>query len=920
MDNTKNNNNETQSQYDENKYTIAVMGASGVGKTFFWASYFNSTFIKGESDNVPGITGNDDHIKRLIRTIFTNHEKVPGDDRITDISFKLDSKKMEIDLKDLKGGNTTDIKNWDENQILSMLQKADGILIFISAEDIVKNNLDKLLDENMAFIKAISKVRESQHGKWKNRADIPIWFIFTKGDKVDEDEDFLMKNIPALSKAANVKTDPSSLDFYDRLFEKGKNVKGFKVSAVGKKWEDEIIDAKVPEDAKEHNIVKAMDELFDAMYKARYEHNNRILKIASIGALILFVILCSANLSWQLGIIKNLEQNVNLAVSSSDFNSEAFNKTKMMIDSARNRFVFPEFLRDTDKINSLYNKTLEKYESFCYSKIAPNLDVDTNKVPTSEIASLLNDISNYLSNTDFNLINKEHYEKVNNIKWYFEAAKKLKEAKDKTDNSGDSAETSYNTLSRWILDVNEFPVTWLNELSVTTDKLVHLWSEKIQDFTVPNEYDKHIENAKSLLSNPKIPGEIKEFIKTNCLEKWENNKIALLQGEFNKIKSSLSDNSDVEESIKQIDEFSNKYPNLPNEINNQLKESKIQCLNVLVSNSISKSDVSIDDLRGLIQKYPEVTEELKEKIDSRIKQLIADETKPVLSNINESDSFDALNNSIVLCNDIIKKYPEVKGELDISIYSKLENINKKERENINRKISDKIAKESYQEAFNDANQEYSELNNTLSKYKKELGNRIDNIISENDNIKSHKLNEIDDSEYSYCKNKFNGKKAYGTNSDIDYLKSILEGYKSRFSNSNRISDINAVLNYLNTIRSGVYGTITIGSGDYSLIHSFADTPDVKITVSSSNGSFSCYEENKQHPNFSCSKSFRWTCEMGNVYFKAIEVDEVSNDDIFSYSINVNGFFGYEELNTTIKSNSCSQEVRFNASIPYCPWR
>ncbi len=924
-ENMINDKKETDSQYE--KYTIAVMGASGVGKTFFWASYFNSVIIKGESDNVPTITGNYEHIKRLIRTIFGKHEKVPGDDRITDISFKLDSKNMEIDLKDLKGGNTTDIKNWDENEITPMLQNADGIMIFISAEDIVKNNKDKLLDENMAFAKAISNIRESQHGKWKNRADIPVWFIFTKGDKVEQEEDYLMnnENIGSLFKKANVKTDSSSVDFYDRLFEKGKNVKGFKVSAVGVKWEDDVKDAKVPENAKQSNIVKSMDELFDAMHKARYEHNNRILKIASISAFIVFVILCFANLSWQLGIIKNLEQNVNLAVSSSDFNSEAFNKTKMMIDRARNRFVFPEFLRDTDKINSLYGKTLEKYESFCYSKIAPNLDVDTNKVPTSEMASLINDVSNYLLNTDFNDVNKDHYEKVNNIKWYFEAAKKLKEAKDKTDNSGDSAETAYNTLSRWILDINEFPEVWLNELSVTTDKLVHLWSEKIQDFTVPNDYDKHIDNAKSLLSNPKIPNEINEFIRTNCLEKWENNKIALLQGEFNKLKTSLSDNSDVENSIKQINEFANNYPNLPVEINNQLKETKIQCLNVIVSNSISKTDVSIDDLRGLMQKYPEITEELKGKVESRIKQLVAEETKSVLSNINESNTFDDLDNSIVLRNDIIKKYPEVKGELDNTIYAKLQSINTDEVQKIKRKVSDFISSSAYGNAFDTNEKEFKKLESSISKYRENLGDRVSELISENKKEKENKRKEIDDSEYSFCRNTFNGKKANGDNNDIDYIISILKDYSTRSSNNSRISEIKDVVKYLQAIRSGLNGTLTIGLGDYNAGYGpngyGLEAPDVQITVNSRNGKHSTDEKTDDYkPNFNDHTAFLWTSDLGDVTFSAVDIDSSYHDYIFTETINVNGFFGYEKLNNTLKGKGCTQNISFNASIPYCPWR
>ena len=280
MEKTTNNQNlkenciQSDNQYKQ--YTIAVLGASGVGKTFFWASYFNSVINLGQSRNIPTLTGDSKYISEIIKTIFSDHEKVMGTEKTPDISFKLDSKKMDINLISLSGCPIKELSYEKEDVILSALKKADGIMIFISAEDIVKNKIDKLLDDNFAFIRVMPAFRSCLQGQRIKKVDIPVWFIFTKGDKVEQDTDYLMKKIMIASKSYNEKINSSDDELFVCLYDKGDNVKGFKVSAVGVKWDDEVRDAKVPENAKQSNIVKALDEFFDAVSKTRQENDNTL--------------------------------------------------------------------------------------------------------------------------------------------------------------------------------------------------------------------------------------------------------------------------------------------------------------------------------------------------------------------------------------------------------------------------------------------------------------------------------------------------------------------------------------------------------------------------------------------------------------------------------------------------------------------
>ena len=931
MENT--NENMTQNEADNNiknnesengmeKYTIAVIGASGVGKTFFLASYFHSVFSNDTKEirYRPTLAkGNDKIIEPLVEKIFEEHEKVRGTEKAYNISYSIDSKKMFIDLDDVKGGDTTSPDDYDYNGMKQRLEKADALLIFISAQEVLNKEVDSI---NRKFKKAIQIVRNYLQDKWMNRADIPIWFIFTKGDKVDEKitENELMNLMPVLLDAAREDKDSSAVGFYERLFKKGKNVNGYKVSAVGVKWDD-IENIKVPENANQINIVKAMDDLYDAMYNARHAHNKKLTTIASVGAAILLGGLFLADISYQKGIVSNLEKNVDLSLTSPSFNKDSYNQIKQNILKTRNRYVFPEFLRNSEKIDLLDNKVEERLESFCYDKIKPSLDIDTNKIPTDETAKLSKDVKAYLAYTDFSKINSEHYNKVKNVSWYFDFAVKLKEANDKLSKASEDSDNAYTLLDNWLLDVKELPSEWLNDLSVTTGRLVHLWCEKITVDMTAKEYDTQIQRGKSLLSSTIIPDEIKKIINSN-IDKWENYKITIVQNEFNNLKKNISENSEIEESIKQLSEFSRNYPNIPEEINQQLKETRNQCFYTLVSDRISKSDVSIDDLRNLIQKYSEMPEELNEKINSRIRQLINEETKTILRKIDEANDLDALDNSIVDRNEIIKKYPEVKNELDDSIYSKLESINNDEVEKIIQNINRYVSDSAYSNAFERTNNGFKELNNSLSKYRSELNNRVDTIVNSNNKCKTEKLKEIEESEYEYCKNVFNSKKYTGNSKDIESVKSILEDYnKNRCSNNSRNTEINNVVKYLNAIYSGFYGTLTIGSGDYNAIHSLSDTPDIKITVQiPNNGSYSCNKTDDRYPNFNYQIRFHWTIDMGDVNFTVVEEDSVYDDEVFNASVNVKGFFGYNNLNTTIGGKGCSQSISFNASLPSCPWR
>ncbi len=102
-----------------------------------------------------------------------------------DFSFSVDKLGMDIELVDLPGDFTTNRNYWDDEAVRKYLQDADGALFFISGYDLI-NNPAEALTVNKVFADAISEIRRTQGGKLKGRADVPIWFIFTKGNMIPD--------------------------------------------------------------------------------------------------------------------------------------------------------------------------------------------------------------------------------------------------------------------------------------------------------------------------------------------------------------------------------------------------------------------------------------------------------------------------------------------------------------------------------------------------------------------------------------------------------------------------------------------------------------------------------------------------------------------------------------------------------------
>lgn len=322
------------------KYKIAVMGESNVGKTVFFGSYFHqiTDLSKGKYPVAIKSQSSDDKITEIITQLFDKKQVVAGTDVRVDFSFSVDSLGMDIELADLPGGFTTNRNYWDDEEVRRDLQNADGALFFISAYDVI-NNPSEALKVNRAFADAISEIRKHTQGDVKGRSDVPIWFIFTKGDTVPEvPVDVLASKVPSLLDAAK-KQQIRGNWFARSIYKKGGYVRSYKSQSLGT-WIDSTT---LPENFEPVNIVEPIEEMFEAMLDSRGTYKKMFMKIVVAGVVVITVGVFSASYWLDSVYWKSIEDRVKRARESNKY-AEAI-KLLDEFNSPFTSVILPGFVR-----------------------------------------------------------------------------------------------------------------------------------------------------------------------------------------------------------------------------------------------------------------------------------------------------------------------------------------------------------------------------------------------------------------------------------------------------------------------------------------------------------------------------------------------------------------------------------------------
>jgi GTPase SAR1 family protein len=413
---------------EKQKYRIAVMGAYGVGKTTFLGSYFNLVINKGEgvpvSLNTPEMV---DQVARITGTLFKKQVPVTEKAMIENMAYSIETLGMDVEF--------VDVASSENFKTLPDLKSVNGILFFLSAEDLVKNPV-KVKKDNEVFQEAIDYILQNSDSKWYDFQKFPLYCILTKCDAVPQvtEDELAVKTADFLNAAKGASDLASEEDVKPFLFEAGKNLRCFSTVSLGK-WTDTKA---LPKKYEPENVLEPMEDLYAAM--ARVPRARKRVKRAAwaVGGLLILAV----GSSWGLDIYqweKTKEEARKLA--SEARYEDAINHVNQVAD--RN-----------DK-NELISEIYRQYEKAKFDGILPVIkDLDVNvppEAPLEEFLEASKKVDEYLKNSSFKQASAANYEKVNSLAWYFEAGKKLLSTT--PEETGHAADA----LNKWLETLPQLP-------------------------------------------------------------------------------------------------------------------------------------------------------------------------------------------------------------------------------------------------------------------------------------------------------------------------------------------------------------------------------------------------------------------------------------------------------------------------------
>ena len=148
----------------QDSYTLAIMGATGAGKTVFLLSYLYATMQLGRGKHNVTVNLDAKEQKKLEEDIdnLINKGKSPiSTSTYNNMSFNA-GENMSVNLFDVPGGDTQGLTP----EVTARLRAADGAIFFIDGEDLV-HHPEKVLADNVAFGRA-SALKFSAFSLWAN--------------------------------------------------------------------------------------------------------------------------------------------------------------------------------------------------------------------------------------------------------------------------------------------------------------------------------------------------------------------------------------------------------------------------------------------------------------------------------------------------------------------------------------------------------------------------------------------------------------------------------------------------------------------------------------------------------------------------------------------------------------------------------
>ncbi len=875
------------------KYKIAVMGATGVGKTVFFGSYFNlvTNLGRGSRPIMVKSQSSVNRITELITQLFQKHEVVQGTSERVDFSFSVDSLGMDVELFDIPGGFTQDMDAWVENKILPDLQQADGALFFISGEDLVKYP-ERVLKDNIVFARAISEIREHKSGDLKGRSDVPISFIFTKGDTIpDVSLDTLKEKNSALFKAAEKSQDHGNW-LEKTAYKKGKYVNAYKSQSIGK-WESP---QDVPRDYQPDMVIEPMEDLFEAMVHSRSAHGRTLRKIIAALALAIFALLEGGTYYFDMSQWNGMQERVR-GLEKKELYEQALQK----VDAFSSPSWLPAFLRAEKKLPALREELYRDYESALYAPIEAALKaVDEEKAPDAT-PSFLKDaekVNHYLSVTHFAEIQPEHYEKAKRKAWYFDLGRLLSLDSQKQDVSQDEL---FNAV--WNCLNCDLPEKWQHDIQTRIDSILRRWGDTLSLDVGPEEFDTYINKAEQLKGHPKLSDSSKDYL--NAQKKsWAKKKIETWARE--------ADSLPPEEGVTLLERHREELDPSDQE---KLEDALEKHYAALAEQALKKDADDADSLQALLDRYPAMTSGVRDKLEGHVASIRERRHQEWLGDLNASKNIKEMVGRVLSIEEKDKDNLQQQG-IDY-LQKRIE----REVESIRGGASMAVLRKDFFEGKQEAQKALNELRQTI------LPLKADSLLTLIEEREETLMKDLEGKHLADCREDFTRRRNTRDRRDVAECRKRLDAFLELWPDSTEREEVEKVRDFLNVIQGGVKGKLNVVKGTFSDAKDgyFMGTPDIFVTVSMGDKEIFRTktvkgDEKNSVCNFNEGVEMTWAVDTPQLTFKAFDEDLLMDDELKSWQTIPSGFMGYKKLQHTFEgAYYLTIDFKPNQTIPDCPW-
>ena len=879
------------------KYKIAVMGATGVGKTVFFGSYFNlvTNLGRGTRPIMVKSQSSVNRITELITQLFKKHEVVQGTSERVDFSFSVDSLGMDVELFDIPGGFTQDMDAWVENKILPDLQRADGALFFISGEDLVKYP-ERVLKDNLVFARAISKIREHKSGDLKGRSDVPIWFIFTKGDTIpDVSLDTLKEKNSALFKAAEKSQDQGNW-LEKTAYKKGKYVNAYKSQSIGK-WESP---QSVPRDYQPDMVIEPMEDLFEAMVHSRSAHGRTLRKIIAALALTVFAVLEGGVYYYDISQWRGMQERVDRLRTEG-----RYEQALQEVDAFSSPSWLLSFFRAEKKLPTLREELYRAYEAAVYAPIKAALEaVDEEKAPDASPAFLedAEKVKRYLSVAHFAEIQPQHYEQAKRKAWYFNLGRLLN-----LDSQIQNA--SPDELFNAILDSLNYdiPESWQGNIQARIDSGLRRWVGILSLDVGPEEFDAYINKAEQLTDHPKLSSDSKDYL--NAQKKsWVEKKLDTLIQRA----SALS----PEEGVALLERHKSAFGSIDQA---KLEDALEKHYAALVEQALKKDANDADSLQKLLDRYPAMPSGVRDKLEGRVASIREKQRQEWLGNLHASKNIKEIVGEVLSIEEKDKDNLQQQG-IDL-----LEKRIEMEVENIRSDASRAVLRKDFSEGKQEAQKALNELREAILPLK---ADSLSTLIKEREETL---MKDLEGKHLADCREDFTRRRNTRDRRDVAECRKRLDAFLELWPDSTEREEVKKVRDFLNVIQGGVKGKLNVVKGTFSdakdgYFDFWMKTPDIFVTVSMGDKEIFRTQTVKgdgktSECKFNEGVEMTWAVDTPQITFKVFDEDLLMNDELITWQTTPSGFMGYKELQQRTLEGAYYLTIDFKPSvtIPECPW-